>query len=157
MIIQFEEWTHNKIESTFDVSAMKTESTKKPDKELSVIIPVFNEAKIIERSLKSLLKLDYPNYEKIIVNHDCTDRFTPVISGFTIPSVESTYIRWVGKTKNSTAEHGHKRFVQMNDIEVLLRQHLFLVMVLTGVILMIYYAKLQKDPDWLLKIRVLRK
>ena len=40
---------------------------------VSIIIPVFNEAKIIERSVKSLLKLDYPNYEIIIVNDGSTD------------------------------------------------------------------------------------
>ena len=40
---------------------------------VSIIIPVFNEAKIIERSVKSLMKLDYPNYEIIIVNDGSTD------------------------------------------------------------------------------------
>ncbi len=40
---------------------------------ISIIIPVFNEAKIIDRSVKSLLKLDYPNYEIIIVNDGSTD------------------------------------------------------------------------------------
>jgi cellulose synthase/poly-beta-1,6-N-acetylglucosamine synthase-like glycosyltransferase len=40
---------------------------------VSIVIPVFNEAKIIKRSVKSLMKLDYPNYEIIIVNDGSTD------------------------------------------------------------------------------------
>ena len=40
---------------------------------VSIIIPVFNEEKIIDRSVKSLLKLDYPKYEIIIVNDGSTD------------------------------------------------------------------------------------
>ncbi len=40
---------------------------------VSIIVPVYNEAKIIKRSVDSLLKLDYPNYEIIIVNDGSTD------------------------------------------------------------------------------------
>jgi cellulose synthase/poly-beta-1,6-N-acetylglucosamine synthase-like glycosyltransferase len=40
---------------------------------VSIIVPVFNEGKIITRSVQSLLKLDYSNYEIIIVNDGSTD------------------------------------------------------------------------------------
>lgn len=40
---------------------------------ISVIVPVFNEGKIIRNSIESLLDLDYPNYEIIIVNDGSTD------------------------------------------------------------------------------------
>lgn len=40
---------------------------------ISIIIPVFNEARIIERSVKSLLELDYPDFEIIMVNDGSTD------------------------------------------------------------------------------------
>lgn len=40
---------------------------------VSVIIPVFNEEKVLRQSIKSLLELDYTNYEIIIVNDGSTD------------------------------------------------------------------------------------
>ena len=40
---------------------------------VSIIVPVFNEGKIINNSILSLLKLDYKNYEIIIVNDGSTD------------------------------------------------------------------------------------
>lgn len=40
---------------------------------ISIIIPVFNEAKILEKTINSLLNLNYPNYEIIIVNDGSTD------------------------------------------------------------------------------------
>ena len=41
---------------------------------VSVIIPVFNEEKVIRQTIKSLLSLDYSNYEIIIVNDGSTDK-----------------------------------------------------------------------------------
>lgn len=40
---------------------------------VSIIIPVFNEEKVIRQSIKSLLQQNYPNYEIIIVNDGSTD------------------------------------------------------------------------------------
>lgn len=40
---------------------------------ISIIVPVYNEGKIIRNSISSLLKLDYKNYEIIIVNDGSTD------------------------------------------------------------------------------------
>lgn len=40
---------------------------------VSIIVPVFNEGKIIKNSILSLLKLDYQNYEIVIVNDGSTD------------------------------------------------------------------------------------
>lgn len=41
---------------------------------VSIIVPVYNEEKVIAESIKSLLGLDYSNYEIIIVNDGSTDR-----------------------------------------------------------------------------------
>ncbi len=41
---------------------------------VSVIIPVFNEEKVIRQTIKSLRKLDYSDYEIIIVNDGSTDK-----------------------------------------------------------------------------------
>jgi len=40
---------------------------------VSIIIPVFNEARVLQRSVSSLLNLDYENYEIIIINDGSTD------------------------------------------------------------------------------------
>jgi cellulose synthase/poly-beta-1,6-N-acetylglucosamine synthase-like glycosyltransferase len=40
---------------------------------VSIIVPVFNEGKVIKESIKSLLNLDYKNYEIIIVNDGSSD------------------------------------------------------------------------------------
>lgn len=40
---------------------------------VSIIVPVYNEEKVVAESVRSLLDLDYPNYEIIIVNDGSTD------------------------------------------------------------------------------------
>jgi poly-beta-1,6-N-acetyl-D-glucosamine synthase len=40
---------------------------------ISVIVPVYNEGVVLKQSIESLLDLDYPNYEIIIVNDGSTD------------------------------------------------------------------------------------
>jgi poly-beta-1,6 N-acetyl-D-glucosamine synthase len=53
------------------------EYTFKPTKNyfpfVSIIVPVYNESRVIRESIKSLLMLDYSNYEIIIVNDGSTD------------------------------------------------------------------------------------
>lgn len=40
---------------------------------LTIIVPVFNEATVIENALRSLLNLDYPSYDIIVVDDGSTD------------------------------------------------------------------------------------
>jgi poly-beta-1,6 N-acetyl-D-glucosamine synthase len=40
---------------------------------VTIIVPVFNEATVIERALRSLLQLDYPAYDIIVVDDGSTD------------------------------------------------------------------------------------
>lgn len=40
---------------------------------VSIIVPVYNEGKILNSSVESLLDIDYPNYEILIVNDGSTD------------------------------------------------------------------------------------
>jgi len=41
---------------------------------VSILVPVFNEEKVILDSIKSLLALNYPNYEIIVINDGSTDK-----------------------------------------------------------------------------------
>ncbi|NOX17620.1 MAG: glycosyltransferase [Chlorobi bacterium] len=40
---------------------------------VSILVPVFNEGKVLNKSIDSLLELDYPNYEIIVINDGSTD------------------------------------------------------------------------------------
>jgi cellulose synthase/poly-beta-1,6-N-acetylglucosamine synthase-like glycosyltransferase len=89
---------------------------------VSIIIPVFNEAKIIERSVKSLLKLDYPNYEIIIVNDGSTDKTQEVaeaLVGFNKGSNSNVKISLINKPnggKSSALNLG----IKISDAEFIL-------------------------------------
>ncbi|MCL5029867.1 MAG: glycosyltransferase family 2 protein [Bacteroidetes bacterium] len=41
---------------------------------VSILVPVFNEEKVVADSIKSLLNLNYPNYEIIVINDGSSDR-----------------------------------------------------------------------------------
>ncbi len=45
---------------------------------VSIIVPVYNEGKVIRDSINSLLQLDYPTYEIIVVNDGSTDNTAEV-------------------------------------------------------------------------------
>ena len=47
---------------------------------ISIIVPVYNEGKVVKDSVESLLFLDYPNYEIIVVNDGSTDNTAEVAS-----------------------------------------------------------------------------
>jgi poly-beta-1,6 N-acetyl-D-glucosamine synthase len=49
---------------------------------ISVIVPAFNEAKLIAHTLSSLLKLDYPRYEIIVVDDGSTDGTSAEVEKF---------------------------------------------------------------------------
>ncbi len=49
---------------------------------VSVIVPVFNEEKVVRDSINSLLNLNYPNYEIIIVNDGSTDNTKSICESF---------------------------------------------------------------------------
>jgi len=56
-----------------EVSAMSSNDERRTYPMISLIVPVFNEAKIISRFLDAILRQDYPNYEVIIVDGNSTD------------------------------------------------------------------------------------
>ena len=75
---------------------------------VSIIVPARNEAATIEPALRSLLELDYPNYEIIVVNDRSTDRTGEIVDAIasdtsargrvTVVHVRELPPRWLGKT-----------------------------------------------------------
>jgi poly-beta-1,6-N-acetyl-D-glucosamine synthase len=49
---------------------------------VSIIVPVYNEGKLLRDTLKSLLTLDYPSYELVVVNDGSTDDTAKVAEEF---------------------------------------------------------------------------
>ena len=49
---------------------------------VSIVVPAYNEARVIERALSSLVKLDYPKFEVVVVDDGSTDDTLEVAAGW---------------------------------------------------------------------------
>lgn len=49
---------------------------------VSIIVPAYNEGSVIERALSSLLKLDYPEYEVLVIDDGSTDETLRIASAW---------------------------------------------------------------------------
>ena len=56
---------------------------------VSVIVPVLNREKFIGKCIESLLELDYPSYEIIVIDNKSTDRTMEIISKYPIKVFEN--------------------------------------------------------------------
>ncbi len=73
---------------------------------VSIIVPVFNEDKIIEKSIGSLLELNYSNYEIIIVNDGSTDKTKEVaesLVGFQRGKLDFVKVSLINKSNGGKA------------------------------------------------------
>ena len=55
---------------------------------ISVIIPVYNAEKTIERLLNSVISQTYKNYEVIIINDGSTDKTESIISRYNSSNIK---------------------------------------------------------------------
>ena len=76
------------IESLRRGDAVYTESELNSLPMVTLVVPAYNEGLVIQPALKSLLELDYPNYEIIVVDDGSTD---------------DTYVKAMEVARNSTA------------------------------------------------------
>jgi glycosyltransferase involved in cell wall biosynthesis len=81
--------------------------TNRSTPSISIVVPARNEARTIEPALRSLRKLDYPNYEVIVIDDRSTDGTGEIIRGVAaeggivpirVISVRDLPPHWLGKT-----------------------------------------------------------
>jgi poly-beta-1,6 N-acetyl-D-glucosamine synthase len=74
---------------------------------VSILVPVYNEDKVITDSIKSLLELNYPNYEIIIINDGSTDKTKQVaetLVGYKKGKVSEVKISLINKPNGGKAK-----------------------------------------------------
>ena len=94
---------------------------------VSVLIPVYNEADVIENAVLSALNLDYPNFEVVVVNDGSTDHTRAVLSRF----IAGGKVRVIDKAKNEG------KALALNDA----------LPCLNGEIVLIIDADAEPEPD----------
>lgn len=109
-----------------DRIALMTQVQKKWPK-VSILIPALNEAQTIEPALNSLLQIDYPNYEVIVINDRSTDDTGAIIdriaaknSRITAIHIETLPDGWLGKVHalDRGLERSDGDFVLCTDADV---------------------------------------
>jgi cellulose synthase/poly-beta-1,6-N-acetylglucosamine synthase-like glycosyltransferase len=74
---------------------------------VSILVPVYNEDKVIADSIKSLLELNYPNYEIIIINDGSTDKTKQVaetLVGYKKGKVSEVKVTLINKPNGGKAK-----------------------------------------------------
>lgn len=90
---------------------------------ISIIIPAYNEGKVIEDALKSMLTLNYSNYEMIIVDDGSSDETLVIVQNFARQHLEAkiTVVRQgnAGKAAalNNGIRHSHGDFILCVDAD----------------------------------------
>lgn len=92
---------------------------------VSILIPMRNEELNAERCLTSLLSLDYPKYEIIVLNDDSEDKTAEILSNFInnkkIKILENHYLPegWIGKNYacKILSEHATGNYLLFSDAD----------------------------------------
>lgn len=102
-------------------------SSRQDDPMVSVLVAAYCEEDVVERSVQSLLAIDYPNKEIVIVDDGSSDNTARIL----LPYVRSGQIRLVRKTQNEG------KAMALNDAIPLLR----------GEIVLLVDADIRVKPD----------
>ena len=93
---------------------------------ISIIVPVYNTEKHIERCLDSIMKQDYPNFEVILVNDGSTDESGIIIQKYKEKYKNISYIKQenkgVGAARNAgikVAKGDYISFITVSGMEAL--------------------------------------
>jgi peptidoglycan-N-acetylglucosamine deacetylase len=57
----------------------KVRSRKSFSEEVTVLVPAYNEEKVIEKTIRSILRSDYPNFEVVVVDDGSSDRTVEIV------------------------------------------------------------------------------
>jgi len=132
-----------------------------PETEVSIIVPAYNEERVISDCINSLLALDYPKekYEIIIVNDGSTDRTVDIVNEFAKDYKNITLLSKENGGKASAQNFGLKystgRFVLITDADTVVERDWISKMLKDlkkfDIVIGAYYAR---DPDtWLEKVQ----
>jgi len=98
----------------------KNKTLSKSNKKVSIIIPAFNEEKVIEQSIKSIIKQTYKNIELIVVDDGSTDKTHLIAQKYThLPNVKVLRKPNGGKAKaiNYGIKHSEGELIMVVDAD----------------------------------------
>jgi glycosyltransferase involved in cell wall biosynthesis len=90
---------------------------------ISIIIPAYNEEKLIKRAINSIKRQPYKNYEMIIVANGCTDK-TPDIAKKYTDKFFDLKERDISKSKNIGAQHAGGDILVFFDADSVMSENL---------------------------------
>ncbi|MDB2636867.1 glycosyltransferase [Alphaproteobacteria bacterium] len=96
--------------SDFLSSQKKTNKNKQIKyPKISIVMPSFNQAKFIEKSILSVLNQDYPNYQLIIIDGGSTDQTIDIIKKY-----NDKIFYWISEEDNGQSDALNKGFDRCN-------------------------------------------
>jgi len=102
---RYKEVMHNNIEHDYYVP-------------VSILIPAYNEEKVIKSSVKSLLSLDYKLYEIIVINDGSTDdTLDCLIEAYSLVKVEKPYNRQLKTKRIRGIYEGEQRGIKITVVD----------------------------------------
>lgn len=110
---------------------------RKQDNKVSVIMPTWNRALIIERAIDSVISQSYTNFELIISDDGSTDNTEEIVHGYSSSDNRIIYIKndhaGVSRTRNSGLQNSTGQLIAYLDSDNVWADHFLLLMVNTFV------------------------
>lgn len=98
------------LSNMHQIKRLDQQNEKSPvNDRFSVIIPAFNEEKFIQRSIKSVLNQDYPNFEVIVVNDGSTDQTGMILDRLANQDSRLNIIHQSNQGKSVAINHALKK------------------------------------------------